>query len=1326
MLTKTLISAPQPFSDMPALEHLKKVLQKEFGNDFYKLPNRDTTLFVIVQHGFVTIRPMMDVFLELGVNPDQIFMTTKPHTTPPGMLTYFQENFKHYVPFQWPKIPLSSTDPTYKDLTAATHSQLFENFCYYLLCYPAPAHIKNIIICDEGGKFLNEFIRYYNDSNTQKYEKKLKDYHVVAIEHTKCGTYGEELGRLSFPLINMADSYLKTQIESEFIAKSMFVNLTSILDPIIKSSSTKIGIVGAGNIGRKVIDFLLKKYPDTTLIIYDKEPSVFSASEVAKKDLSNVSRASSEQEIFQQSTVILGCTGINFMEKVSQDCFAENPENHIHLISCSSGNAEFETLLKKMPAYQFKSITDIHDWTMPLSINSNRKLTIYNGGFPINFLVNTPESVPTKEIQITRSMKLASLVQALKLLEVTPYSSNLHNRRPTIVQLDAHYQWEIIQAFYQDLMQDAPSEKQEAIKGKYAAITKKDIQDGSEGDLQPSMSSVLSIPHYITTNYQVKMENQLSRQSSPIKILTIHGTAGSGKTTLAQHYLQKQCIQAPENLSKILLAETIEQWRSSLREWAKELFPELNDVLKSEKDPEKQERIVNQYLQKALLKKKWCIVIDNWDQSNLHVGEIDQLFLNQEGNTGKGTLLITTQGPSPYDTINSLELSHGFLPAESRELLVKVMNLEEELAIDLEALGPETALQELTASLNHLPLAVVLAGSYLKWENQFRRNMGLTLFTYTDYQILLDEKVTKLIKIYDEELGQKGRVPRDKLREEFKRLKTQEAAVDLSLKKAIGTESSNLNKNLLHLLCFCGYLSSDHISQQLLKDYLSQLYTEKTAEEIDNEFRSIIKSAQKYSLFQFESELSPVDNKAGLQLHRVVQHVLRDTYRPLLQKSLSEQQINELITNAFCKNYFTAITNGHFNIIRNYLSHIKNFSNFFSLEDEVFFPLLYGSSAAYHKLGEYLFAEKEYNRTLKETIKRHGEKSLDAAQIKYEQATNLIELGRYNEAIKLYEKVKSIAIANNDNSLIADIQQSYAGVLLYLGRYNEAISLIQETLPITIREHSEKHSFVALAKRNLAAAFTHMEEYEKAIPLCYEALCLDEEKYGANHPYTAITKSIYAMILSYSGKPKQAEPLAREALQIHCREYEKNNIDIAISQKNLAIILNNLERYQEAAALFEQALPAMINSYQENHPKVANIKYNFAITLHHLDDKIKANDLFQQALIITRRYYGDDHIETIKMLKNSPKNDDDTNKSLLLPGLFFLLKTDKKSIFKSQSTNPSSNNYGNTSLNFYYLRSSNTTLFKASSSFLTIKPKIALFVEKKYSPFVRKIMRFIR
>ncbi len=411
---------------MPLLDKLKQHFKTLYGDDFAKMPHRDDTLFVIVQHGFVSIKPMMDSLMGFGIKPERIFLTTKPHTTPESMRTYFEQTFANYVLFHW-HLPedysYASGKHPYTILSELTCGDLLKKISDHLFVHPKLADITNIVICDEGGRFLAKFIE-----NIEKF----KGFNIVAVEHTRCGTRNAALCNLPFPYINMAESFPKIALEAPLIANSMFRALGDKFRQIISNQQNPcIGVVGCGAVGEQVLHHLLKKHPDLRLIAFDKIASkVIQIKQRYLKEEQNsawqrLELKKSLNELFEAATIILGCTGCDILKDYSIDQITHNkPETH--LMSFGSGVNEFESFLVNQKVL-FRSVDDIKDLTF--SDNKGQSLVISNAGFPVNFSPKEEADLLPKEAQLPRSLKLASIVQALELLQRLPSLSRHPNAK---------------------------------------------------------------------------------------------------------------------------------------------------------------------------------------------------------------------------------------------------------------------------------------------------------------------------------------------------------------------------------------------------------------------------------------------------------------------------------------------------------------------------------------------------------------------------------------------------------------------------------------------------------------------------------------------------------------------------------------------------------------------------------------------------------------------------------------------------------------------------------------------------------------------------------
>ena len=775
-----------------------------------------------------------------------------------------------------------------------------------------------------------------------------------------------------------------------------------------------------------------------------------------------------------------------------------------------------------------------------------------------------------------------------------------------------------------------------------------------------SKNPQINLPdYYISTRYEKEYASEetldasekehnmlwkLQSQTAAIKRLALCGTAGSGKTTLAQHYLQGYQVKHPEHLTWILRAETSGQWWQSLRDWAEDLHPRFHETLKAETDLGKQQILITRAIQKSLKERSWCVLVDNWDGvhgQGVNIHAIMNLFC------GTGTLLITTQQQSFWDKRYTVDLSHGFTPEESLCLLHKTLSLSV-LSLSEDALGEPSAAEALVKTLNHLPLAIVVAGRYLFWENETKQTQGeQNVFSYQDYHTLLQSKITALQR--HDNLKDKGDVPCESSssRAEWERLKTQEAAVDLSLEKAMALDVSP-EKPLRHVLCFTSFLASDGIPQQLIKDYLSKLPTENQTP-LNKRFNDVLNAAQRYSLIQYEPRRSSVDGLFTLHIHRVIQRVLQERYAPwtVLSNSSTEAVLKPM-REALEQRFFVIIDQQQFAPLREYLPHIvlwvthgKTLWNEKDILIEHAF-LQTSLANAYNLLGNFEQAEDLYREALAVITLHYGGEHIQVAEIQQNLAATLQKLGHYTKAEALYRKALATSILHYgmiNHIQMAKMQQNLATTLQSLGQYNEAKDLYQNALATEIAYYgTTAHIEVALIQQNLAAVLQELGHHEEAEILCREALATTITYYNTTeHLRVAETQHSLANVLFRLGKYTDAEALYQEALVTTTAHYgTTTHIEVALIQQSLANVLSRLGKCTDAEALHQEALVTTKAYYGTTpHIEVARTQQNLANALWELGKYMDAEALHQEALVTATAHYGTTAcIEVAEMQQN--------------------------------------------------------------------------------------------
>lgn len=241
--------------------------------------------------------------------------------------------------------------------------------------------IQKVIILDDGAFLISSLPR--------ELRSKVK---IVAVEQTQRGITKAQ--NRDVPLINVAECKIKKRVESHFIAKVSLQKAKGICRSLCDKMS-QIGIIGNGAVGEALAAHL-DEVGYTNVYSYDHDPQ----KRTHKKS------AQSAIELVDKCDIFFGCSGEDsVLSEVNSTLVAGK-----WFISCSSSDSEFSWLLQSagaefmLPYYKFSTVL--------VPIKGKDPAKILNGGFPINF-DRTPESVPLNEIQLTRGLMHAGLIQAL-------------------------------------------------------------------------------------------------------------------------------------------------------------------------------------------------------------------------------------------------------------------------------------------------------------------------------------------------------------------------------------------------------------------------------------------------------------------------------------------------------------------------------------------------------------------------------------------------------------------------------------------------------------------------------------------------------------------------------------------------------------------------------------------------------------------------------------------------------------------------------------------------------------------------------------------------
>jgi len=374
---------PKPLTELPLLDrfvHLRN------------LPLKEDVLVIAHTHILESSYPLFR-HLAAAVGYQNMFLMEKPYST---------------ISYMANKVVEMGVDLTRVPMKNGLAYEFAVQDSIQILWRKVLGHLKKvaiskIVIIDDGADILTNIP--WED---------LEGIDIVGVEQTTRGIVRLKEGYGMHPsVINVAGCALKKEIESQFIAEGIIKEIKELIKNIGK---TKIGVVGTGNIGEKIIAGLEK----VNIVVNSYDFSKFNA-----MGLPSDRSVTSVSEIIEKNDIVIGATGRDFLRGVVLD----KAKGEKYLLSASSADVEFYSIINRagFPSNFFETIA--------FEPNLGSKLNILNAGYPINFN-RTKEIEKAEDMQLTRTLLFAGFVEALEISK--------KENKSLIFKLDAGFQREIL------------------------------------------------------------------------------------------------------------------------------------------------------------------------------------------------------------------------------------------------------------------------------------------------------------------------------------------------------------------------------------------------------------------------------------------------------------------------------------------------------------------------------------------------------------------------------------------------------------------------------------------------------------------------------------------------------------------------------------------------------------------------------------------------------------------------------------------------------------------------------------------------------------------
>jgi tetratricopeptide (TPR) repeat protein len=189
--------------------------------------------------------------------------------------------------------------------------------------------------------------------------------------------------------------------------------------------------------------------------------------------------------------------------------------------------------------------------------------------------------------------------------------------------------------------------------------------------------------------------------------------------------------------------------------------------------------------------------------------------------------------------------------------------------------------------------------------------------------------------------------------------------------------------------------------------------------------------------------------------------------------------------------------------------------------------------------------------------------------------------------------------------------------------------LYERALAIRSRVLGPNHPDTAFSLNNLGVLLRGQGDLDAARLFFDRTLAIRERVLGPNHPLTAVSLSSLARLLQAQGDPATARPLLERALAIQQRLLGPNHPDIAFTLNSLGRLLQNQGELATARPFLESALAIRERVLGPDHVFTAFSLNNLGALLRDQGDPAAARPLFERALAIRERVLGPDHPDTV-------------------------------------------------------------------------------------------------
>ena len=285
-------------------------------------------------------------------------------------------------------------------------------------------------------------------------------------------------------------------------------------------------------------------------------------------------------------------------------------------------------------------------------------------------------------------------------------------------------------------------------------------------------------------------------------------------------------------------------------------------------------------------------------------------------------------------------------------------------------------------------------------------------------------------------------------------------------------------------------------------------------------------------------------------------------------------------------------------------------------------------------------------------------------------AMNLRQLGKYPEAMAMFEEARAIAAEADDKhglfkailgigcihealekgpemvkaceeaeSLAQELFQGHdheelAWMYASLGNGYEMCQQHVKALEMNIkalemfRRCGDDPENVGPLQLALGNTYLNMGNLRDALVYMLRALDIMTKAHGPEHEFVATPLNNLGNLYKELNRPEEAITHLERALKIRVKVFGPHHRDVGTTKNNLGGVLHTQNRHSEALAMLTQALEIRDQVFGEDHPMAAETRCNLGSVLQAMNKMQDAKKMYTEAAASFRSALGPDHPRT--------------------------------------------------------------------------------------------------